>query len=391
MSSHQPAPARARWLRLAGLLLAGLAVLWLAAAFVVFSGEAGDGDVHLPRDEYAWAFDYEAYLGAASRLAEEGTPYAPELTGGAFESGPGGLYYYSPVLAVALLPVEGIAATDSSTWWYLLHVLALVAACALMPVSSLVRLFTFVTAAFSFAVMRDLALGNVSTLLLPLMVLSWRWLDRPLGSVSVALAMSLRPNLGLLLIWQLLRRQWRVAAWTIAAGLVLVLLTLPFTGLDGYLDYLEVLRNLNTPSNDAAPANGWVNHDLGELTHALGLSSEAVGLVRIGSIVLGVGAMLLSLRRDREIGFMVTLMASFLVVPMLWDHYLVMLAIPAAFLAYRWHPVAVLLPLLSWLPDLAALTVAAAMLLPFLVHDPEPDPEPGGEQAPAGAAPGATA
>ena len=34
-------------------------------------------------------------------------------------------------------------------------------------------------------------------------------------------------------------------AWTIAAGLVLIVLTLPLVGLDGYFDYLTVLRNMS--------------------------------------------------------------------------------------------------------------------------------------------------
>ncbi|MEA2026714.1 MAG: glycosyltransferase 87 family protein, partial [Chloroflexota bacterium] len=248
-----------------------------------------------------------------------------------------------------------------------------IAACVLMPVGALVRLFAFAVAAFSLAVVRDMALGNISTLLLLPMVMAWRWMDRPLGSAALAIAMSLRPSLGLLLVWQGLRRRWHALAWTIASAIVLVVLTLPFVGIDGYLDYLDALRNLNTPSNAAAPPNGWQNHDLGEVAQSLGASADAMGLVRLGSIALGVGAMLLSLRRDREISYMVTLMASFIVVPILWDHYLVMLVIPAAFLAQRWRPIAILLPLLSWLPSLGFFAIVAAMLLPFLVRDAAPE------------------
>ena len=66
------------------------------------------------------------------------------------------------------------------------------------------------------------------------------------------------------------------------------------------------------------------------------------------------GALLLSLRREREIGYMVVLCGSLLVVPLLWDHYLATLVVPAAFLAQRlWRPL-VLLPLLSWLAHRSA-------------------------------------
>ncbi|MEA2026713.1 MAG: hypothetical protein U9O18_08475, partial [Chloroflexota bacterium] len=112
-----------RWLRLLGVLLAGLAVVWLAVAYLAFSTEGSDENGPLPREEYAWAFDLEAYLGAADRVASEGSPYAEAVTAGAFESGPGGLYYYSPVLAVTLLPIEDVPLTDISTWWFIVHVL----------------------------------------------------------------------------------------------------------------------------------------------------------------------------------------------------------------------------------------------------------------------------
>ena len=73
---------------------------------------------------------------------------------------------------------------------------------------------------------------------------------------------------------------------------------------------------------------------------------------------------------------MVMLAASLLVVPLLWDHYLATLIVPAAFLAQRlWRPL-ILLPLLSWLPAGAAILVVATMLLPFLVEHKTPGPEP---------------
>jgi hypothetical protein len=74
---------------------------------------------------------------------------------------------------------------------------------------------------------------------------------------------------------------------------------------------------------------------------------------------------------------MVTLAASYLLVPLLWDHYLSFLVLPAAFLAARGRPWALALPLLSWAPaQVLPFVVIAATLLPFLAHDPEPKPEP---------------
>ena len=175
--------------------------------------------------------------------------------------------------------------------------------------------------------MRDFALGNVSVLLLLPLAAAWRWLDRPLGSVAQALAISVRPMLGVLLIWQFLRRRWRAVAWTIGAGLVLIALSLPFVGIDGYRDYLTVLRNLSglTGVEEQRP-------------RSRALAQRSAPTSRSPSwpscqLCAGIAAIGLSLRRDREIGFVVTATASLLLSPLLWDHYLAMLVLPAAFLA----------------------------------------------------------
>ena len=321
------------WLRLLGVSLAGLAILLLVFAFATLSADAREAAARGTGEEVAWAFDVGAYLGAASRVADTGSPYDAALTSAQFSSGPKDLYYYSPVLAVALLPVEGWPEETAVAWWYWLHVVALIATCALMPISGTLRLLAFGVGAFSLATLSDIVMGNVNMPLLLLMVLAWRWLDGPLGSVGLAIGVALRPSLGLLLIWQLLRRAWRAVAWTIGAGLALILATLPFVGVDGYLDYLAVMRNMELPTNAEAPPGGWQNLDLGEAVRLLGAGDSVVTIARIASLAAGLGAMVVSLRRRPEVGFMVTLMASFLVVPLLWDHYLAMTLLPAAFLA----------------------------------------------------------
>jgi hypothetical protein len=67
---------------------------------------------------------------------------------------------------------------------------------------------------------------------------------------------------------------------------------------------------------------------------------------------------------------MVTLSATLLLAPLLWDHYLSSLVLSAAFLAQRGRPWALALPLLSWLPaELLPFVVLLAMTLPFVARD----------------------
>jgi Glycosyltransferase family 87 len=341
----------------AGVALLGLA--WLLVAFVA-----------LP-DAPAWGYDFEAYRNAAVRLVETGSLYQAETLAGPFDPGPFGLYLYPPPLGVAVGPFTAISLDLGATLWFGLHVAALLVACALLPVPLTTRLLAFGVAALSFGVLRDVILGNVSVLLLPFLALAWRFLDRPAGSVATALAISMRPTLGLLLVWQLLRRRWSAVAWALATGLVLIALTLPFVGPGGYTDYLTVLRNLSGITGVER------NIDLGSTVLALGGGHAAAQVALLAGYALAIVAMLASLRRDAEVGFMVTLGASLLLSPLLWDHYLATLVLPAAFLAARGRPVGILLPLLTWLPAPALpFVVVAAAVAPFWARDRVTDPGP---------------
>jgi hypothetical protein len=113
------------------------------------------------------------------------------------------------------------------------------------------------------------------------------------------------------------------------------------------------------------------NRDLGSTALQLGMDTTLAS----GALYAGYGiallAVLLSLRRDPELSLVVTLEASLLLTPLLWDHYLCLLLIPAAFLAARGRRWGLVLPLLAWGPALAVPFIAlAGLLLPFLAHPP---------------------
>jgi hypothetical protein len=345
-------------------------IVWLLGILLVFSQrEVIDGQVQYVLGDH-WRYDIEAYVRAAGRLVDDGSLYLREQVEAAYVPGGKDYYHYSPPLGVALVPLSGLEEHAASVIWFVLKSLALLAGCLLMPVKLPVRALTFVGVAVSFWAMRDLVLGNVGVLLVLPMAIAWRWLDRPLGSVALALTISVRPSTGALLLWQLLRRRWRVAAWTIGAGIALIVLSALAVGIDGYRDYFSVLGNMVTPGA------GSENRDLGSTLVSLGLDEGLIDLVRLGSIVLGVALMLLGLRRDRELGFMITLAASMLMVPLMWEYYLIMLALPLALLADRWRPLVLLVLVLSWTPSFfaPALLLLTLLLLFVLPAPPRHDP-----------------
>jgi hypothetical protein len=260
-------------------------------------------------------------------------------------------------------PLSQLTLDQSGMVWYLLHVVVIVSACLLMPVRLTIRLAALGISTLSFAVLRDLVVGNVSAMLLLPMAVAWRFLDRPAGSVALALAISVRATFGVFLGWQLLRRAWRPLAWSVLTGVGLIVASLAFVGIDGYREYLTMLGHVRIDA-DLRSA------DLSRAAIALGAPDDSAWeAVVIGWLIAGL-ALLASLRRDREVGFMVALGASLLLAPLMWEHYLALLALPAAFLASRGRPWALALPILTWLPrEMLAFLAIAATLLPLLARD----------------------
>jgi hypothetical protein len=332
-----------------------------------------------------WGFDFAAYYTAALRLARGDDIYLGYTLEGPFSPGFFGLYLYAPPLAAFTLPFTILSQDASVALWFVIRIGLLMLGCAILPVRPAVRLYTFAVAAISFPVLIDLNLGNVSVVVMVLLAVTWRWLDRPLGSVALAAAMSVRPTLGLVLIWWLLRRAWRPIVWALAAGVVMIVATLPFVGVDSYIQYLTVLRNV---SEMTGVQN---NLDLGTTVLRFGLGPILATIALYAGYALAIVAMLVSLRYDREASFMVTIGAAMLLAPLLWDHYLATLVLPAALLAERGRMWGLALPLLAWLPPpFMPFLAIAGTVLPLVVarrNLPVPATEPVAvlDQPPSGA------
>jgi hypothetical protein len=331
---------------------AGLAAI--AVAIPIFIGSPGFG------------YDYTAYDAAARRLAS-GAPLYPPGTAESYNAGSyAGLYLYAPPLAVALLPAAAVPAETATMIWFIARIGVLAIGCGLLPVRAEVRAATFGVAALSFPVLIDLNLGNLSIVLFALSAVMWRWLDRPLGSIALALILSVRYAFVTVLIWWLARGRLRPVAWTIGAGLVIAALTLPIVGIAGYVDYVTILRGLDDIST------GPHNLALGTTVNALGGGPALITLANLAGWLMAFAAIAYAARRrDREVGLAVALSASLLFAPFFHDHYLVELLIPAALLAQRGRWWGLALPLLGWLPDTLLPAVAlAGIVAPFLAGEP---------------------
>ncbi|MEP7379047.1 MAG: glycosyltransferase family 87 protein [Chloroflexota bacterium] len=332
----------------------------------------------------SWAYDFHAYWEAALRLVSTGSPYTVETLAGPFRLappfrlGPDELFMYSPVLALLLVPLTAFGESVAVVFWLALRVAALAMTCSLMPIPRRLRLAVFGVAALSVPVLRDLELGNVSLIVTLLAVVIWRWLDRPVAGIALALSLTVRPTMVLIGAWWLLRGLWRPIAWSAGAGVVVVLASLLWLRSEAWLQYPTVLGHVRDVMG--VPNNV----DLGSAVLLVGGPPWLAQIALYGGYLIALGAVLLSLRRDRELSYVVTLMATLLLSPLLWDHYLTNLLVPAAFLAARGRWWGLALPLLCWTPTLLVALVPttkpfaeallapiaiAGLLLPFLAPD----------------------
>jgi alpha-1,2-mannosyltransferase len=354
------------------IALAAVGVLVVAIALPIFLAGAG------------WAFDFTTYFDAASRIRDGLSPYLPVNLAGPFTQGPQ-WYVYAPVLSALVVPLTGLTLHAASLLWAAATTALTALACALLPAQPWVRLATFGVTLLSVAFLSDLNLGSVNALLLCCLVLAWR---RPVGlssGLSMALALSIRPYLGAVVVGWALWRRWPAIVWTALGGLVLLLGTILVAGPGSFVDFFRLLTNVRFAG---APHNG----ALVGVLDAAGLTGPWLVAGTIIAIAIGLGAVFLArLRGDADITFAVAVGASIIASPVIWDHYLMLLAVPAALLAQRGRSWGLALPLLSWLPwQLYPLVALVGAFAPFAARagtvgealpSSRPDPVGGGISA----------
>jgi alpha-1,2-mannosyltransferase len=318
-------------------------------------------------------YDFLAYHQAAERLLTGQPLYDMSYT----ETGGFGLFYYPPTFAPLLLPF-GILSASTATWtWIAISIAAFVVGVAAMPVSMAVRWWTILLAGWSFPFVYAVKLGQVGPVLFCLFALGWRWLDRPIGlGVASGLGAAIKIQPGILLVWALLTSRFRAV---VAGGVTLVALALIATAIAGptaWGDFLTLIRTVSDPIRTEQ------NLTPGAVAFAAGISAELAGLIQLASTIAAGFALIAAIRlATDEASYMVAVVVSQLVSPILWDHYAMLLLLPVAYLlsAGRWW--AIVIPLATAWP-LVGITPAfvypaifwVTLVVVFLVGHAAKDP-----------------
>ena len=296
-------------------------------------------------------YDFLAYHQAAARLIDRQPLYDMSYT----ESGGFGLFYYPPTFAPLILPL-GLLAAPTATWvWISGSLVAFVIGVGILPVSRTVRWWTLLLAGFSFPFVYAVKLGQVGPVLFLAFAVGWRWLDHPLRlgiSAAVGAAVKLQP--GVILAWALLTRRFRAgAAGAAVLGFLAILATL-LAGILSWSDFVTLLRTVSDPiATDQ-------NLTPGAVAFQLGAPPSIAAALQLVSTVAAIAALLAAVRwSSDESSYLVAVIVSQLVSPILWDHYAMLLLLPVAYLlaAGRWWALAIPLitawPLIGVTPALA--------------------------------------
>jgi len=341
---------------LARAALPVLAILVFAGAIALILASAGD----------TWGYDFHAYANAAQRLLDGQPLYDPSVD----VAGPFAIYLYPPPFAVAFIPFAILGDQAGLYAWTALLIGSTVAAIALLPLSTPLRWLMLLLAGLDWPVLYSIKLGQVGPILLLLFVLGWRWLDRPIGlGTTIGIGTLIKVQPALIGVWAVLTRRPMAAA--VGAGIVIVavVVTLPLVGVSAWSDYVTLLRTISEPVTTPH------NFTVGAFLYQAGVSPATANLVQWVVVVATLVVVLVAtVWLEAEGSYVVAVVATQLVSPLLWDHYAVVLLLPTAWLLARrqwWGvaiPLATSLPLLLIVPPAVYPAVfIVSLLAPFAV------------------------
>ena len=173
-----------------------------------------------------------------------------------------------------------------------------------------------------------LALGQIYPVLALGLVVAWvaDRRDRPvLSGTSLGLVVALKPSLVPVLLWPLVRRQWRAFGAALASGAAATLVGAVVVGPRATLDWLELL-------SDQSPSPYWDNASLPGAAARLFTENEFAAHIATLSwtvpvaYALGIGVIAITAARaGSEVGLWALVAASLLASPIAWHNYLVLL------------------------------------------------------------------
>jgi len=303
-------------------------------------------------------YDFLAYHQAAVRLLEGQPLYDMSYaTTGGF-----GLFYYPPTFAPLILPFGLLSETTAVWTWTAILIASFAVGTAVLPVSRTIRWWVVLLAGLSWPFAYAVKLGQVGPVLFLLFAIGWRWLDDPIRlGASAALGTAIKLQPAIILVWAALTRRWAAVVVGAAVLAVLAVLSTLIAGVGAWSDFVTLVRQVGDPITTPH------NFTPGAIAYQLGISGEVASFIQLASTAIVLIAVVASVRwATAEASYLIAVIASQLLSPVLWDHYAMILLLPVAYLcaAGRWWALAI--PLVTATP-LVGITPPIAYPVVFFV------------------------
>ena len=271
------------------------------------------------------AFDFRnAYMGAARAVVDGRSPYPPT---GDWLISHDRAYVYPPTLAVLLAPLTLVSEWLAVLVWTLVCVGAVSGSLWLAGVRDARVYFVAYLWAPVYPGLQNL---NASLVVLLLVAVAWRHRERAVvAGLAVGAAIALKLFVWPLVIWLAATRRWRAAAIAAASGVGMIALSwavISFRGIGRYPGLLDELTRLRLG----------VSHSVTSIGIGLGLSRGAATAVAVVVGALLVGGCVRAARQGADaVSLMLALAAGLAVIPIVWQHHMLVLLIPLAVLRPR--------------------------------------------------------
>jgi hypothetical protein len=300
-------------------LLPVFAVLVFAAGLGLTIAVAGD----------TLGYDFHAYHAAVLRLLAGQPPYDLNYD----IAGPYGLFLYPPTFIPLVLP-WGLLPADVATWTWTAGLIATFATgVAVLPVRRSVQWWTVLLAGLSWPFVYAVKLGQVGPLLFLLFAVGWRWMGRgPVLGATGALGAAIKIQPGLILAWALLTRRWTAVLWGALVLVALAVLATLVAGIGAWGDFLVLIGRVSDPITTPH------NFTPGAVAYQMGVPRDTAALIQWTSMAAAATVVVVTaLRMGAVPSYLVAVIASQLLSPILWDHYALLLLLPVAWMLDRGH------------------------------------------------------
>ena len=275
-------------------------------------------------------FDFRGTLWEPARALLDGTAIYPPPTHDAIVLGNPAVY--PPVFFIASVPLAILPVGVASWLWFFLLGACVFAAMWILGV----RDWRCVVLALTSPVtIHGLFYGNLTIVMVLLVAVAWRYRDHArYAGLALGAAVAAKLFVWPLIVWLLLTRRFRAAAWAIGSAVVLVLGAWALIGFDGFLDYPKLLRAVQDVYAERSIS-------LSTVAGALGASVDAaVAIAALAGICcIGVAAWLVRGDDGDRRAFSVLVAACVLASPIVWPNYAALLFVPIAVTRPRLAPV----------------------------------------------------